>query len=137
MSPDQNKAVVRRWIEARNAHDRDMALALFTDEWRERLTSAFDAMTAAFPDLRITAEDPIAEGDRVVARWSLRGTHRGPFRGIGATGKSVSWSGVDIYTVVDGKIASLVREADNLALLEQLGAAPSRVKPVEGSLAPS
>ena len=126
MSVEENKTLVRRWINARNAHDLDAALALFTDDWRDRLGRAFNGMTTAFPDVQITPEDLIAEENKVVARWTLRGTHRGTFREIPASGRSVTWTGVDIYTVVDGKIAGLVREADNLALLQQLGAAPTK-----------
>ena len=124
MALKENKSIVRRWIEARNAHDLDAAVALFADDWRDRVSRAFNAMTAAFPDAHITAEEMIAEGDKVVARWTLRGTQRGTFRDIPATGRSVAWSGIDVYTVVDGRIAALVREADNLALLQQLGARP-------------
>jgi predicted ester cyclase len=74
--------------------------------------------------VRITPEKRIAEGDKVVLRWTFRGTHRGPLRGIPPAGRTVEWTGVDIYTVAAGQIADLVRAADTLALLQQLGATP-------------
>ena len=64
----------------------------------------------------------IAEGDEVVTRWTMTGTHRGVWGEIPATGKTVQWNGTDIYTVVNGKIAALDRAADSLKLLKQLGA---------------
>jgi steroid delta-isomerase-like uncharacterized protein len=59
---------------------------------------------AAFPDMRITVEDMIAEGDRVAARVSMRGTHQGEFQGIAATGKRVQVQAMDMFRIADGKI---------------------------------
>jgi steroid delta-isomerase-like uncharacterized protein len=118
----ENKAIIRRWIEARNTNNLEAGLALFVDEWHERLTKAFNGITHAFPDVHITEEAMIAEGKDVVLLWTFRGTHLGTFRGIPATGKKIRWTGVDIYTVVDGKIAQSRRESDMLNLMQQLGA---------------
>ena len=63
----------------------------------------------------------IGEGDKVVVWWILHGTHRGPYLNIPATGKSVEWDGLDLYTLADHKITSLTRKADSRSLLEQLG----------------
>ena len=60
---------------------------------------------AAFPDMRITVEDMIAEGDRVSARVTMRGTHQGEFQGIAPTGKRVQVKTIDIFRIADGKIA--------------------------------
>jgi steroid delta-isomerase-like uncharacterized protein len=124
VSVEANKATIRRWIAARNAHDLEGAAACWAAAERAELRRAFAAITAAFPDVRITPEELIGEGNKVVVRWTLRGTHRGPFRGLPPTGRPVVWPGVDVYTVVAGQITELVRAADTLALLEQLGAAP-------------
>lgn len=59
----------------------------------------------AVPDLRLGLEDLIAEGDKVVARWTLRGTHRGTFMGVPATGKAAATAGIIIYRLAGGKIA--------------------------------
>jgi predicted ester cyclase len=123
MSIEANKALVRRWVEARNRNDLGAALELWSDAWRDRVRRAFSGLTKAFPDLHITIETLIAEGETVVLRGRMRGTHRGLFRGIPATGRTVDWPTTDIYTVAAGKLTSVVREGDSLALLEQLGVA--------------
>lgn len=76
---------------------------------------------AAFPDLRFTIEDQIAEGDKVVTRWTMLGTHRGEFMGIAATNKRVQVAGMQVERVVDGKIVEHWRQSDDLGLLQQLG----------------
>jgi steroid delta-isomerase-like uncharacterized protein len=121
MSLEDNEALIRRWIEARNSSDLEAALACWAIETHEWLTPAFNRFSAAFPDIHLTIDDLIAQGDRVVVRWTLTGTHRGVWRGIPATGNTVKWNATDIYTVTKGKIAALVRAADNLAWLKQLG----------------
>ena len=66
----------------------------------------------------------IAEGDRVVARWTLRGTHRGEFMGIAATGKQVSMSGIEIDRFAGDKAVEHWEQADIMSLMQQLGAIP-------------
>jgi steroid delta-isomerase-like uncharacterized protein len=85
------------------------------------LRGAFNAFTDAFLDVKITIQEMSVEGNKVAVRWTFTGTHRGEFQGILATGKAVSWTGIDIYTVTDGKIAGLERARDMLGLLQQLG----------------
>jgi len=78
----------------------------------------------AFPDLHHTIHELVAEGDRVAVRWTMKGTHRGAFSGIPATGKPVAFSAISIYRFQDGKIAQLWAQVDRLGLLQQLGAVP-------------
>jgi steroid delta-isomerase-like uncharacterized protein len=120
----ENKALINRWIEARNTHNVEAAVALFSEDWHNRLRGAFNATTNAFPDVAITINEMIAEGNKVAMHWTFTGTHRGEFQGIPATGKAISWSGIDIYTVMDGKIVEHTRVGDMLGLLQQLGAMP-------------
>jgi steroid delta-isomerase-like uncharacterized protein len=82
------------------------------------------AMRTAFPDLQTTHEDTIAQGDKVVIRWTLSGTHTGPWLGIPPTGRSFGVSGIDIFRILDGKLAELWQEADTLGFLQQLGVIP-------------
>ena len=77
---------------------------------------------SAFPDLHFTVEDEIAEGDKVVTRWSSRGTHQGDLQGIAATGKQTNSSGIIISRVSGGKFVESWSYWDNLGLLRQLGA---------------
>jgi steroid delta-isomerase-like uncharacterized protein len=79
---------------------------------------------AAFPDLHLTVEDQVAEGDRVVTRWTARGTHGGAFMGIASTGKPVSTTGIGIDRVAASQLAETWMQWDSLGLLQQLGALP-------------
>jgi len=114
MSTEENKAIAMRWIDARNASDLDAALALWTDDRHAWLRERFSAFSAAFPDIHLAVEDTIAEGDKVVLRFTLTGTHLGVWAGIPATGKKVTWAVTDIYTLRGGKLAALVRAAPDL-----------------------
>jgi steroid delta-isomerase-like uncharacterized protein len=82
-------------------------------------------LRSAFPDLRVTIEDLLAAGDRVARRFTLRGTHRGPFMGFAATGQAVSAPGLAIDRLADGKLAESWVCVDALGLLRQLGAVPT------------
>jgi steroid delta-isomerase-like uncharacterized protein len=79
---------------------------------------------SAFPDLRLTLDDLVAAGDRVVARWTLAGTHRGAFMGAAPTGKRATTGGIVIYRLEGGRIAEYWGSFDALGLLRQLGALP-------------
>ena len=76
----------------------------------------------AFPDLRFTLEDLIAEGDRCVVRWTVRGTHRGELRGIAPTGKQVTIAGTSTLRIANGKFVEAYVNWDALGLMQQLGA---------------
>lgn len=78
----------------------------------------------AFPDLHHTIHELVAEDDLVAVRWTMKGTHRGAFSGLPATGKPVAFSAISIYRFKDGKIAELWAQVDRLGLLQQLGAVP-------------
>jgi steroid delta-isomerase-like uncharacterized protein len=82
----------------------------------------------AFPDLRLTIEDIIAEGETVMARWSCRGTHKGDLSGIAPTGKQVTISGVSIARFDSGKMVEGWVNWDALGLMQQLGVVPELAK---------
>ncbi|HLK02796.1 MAG TPA: ester cyclase [Candidatus Acidoferrum sp.] len=75
----------------------------------------------AFPDIRLTIEEILAEGETVVARWSCRGTHKGNFNGIAATGKQFHITGVSIARFTNGKMFEGFVNWDALGLMQQLG----------------
>ncbi len=79
---------------------------------------------SAFPDLHFTVEEVIADGDKVVARYSARGTHKGELNGIAPTGKSTNVSGVTIARIANGKVAESWVNWDALGLMRQLGVVP-------------
>jgi predicted ester cyclase len=75
----------------------------------------------AFPDLVITIEDEVVGGDKVVIRWTARGTHLGEFNEISPTGRVVTWTGIDIVRLRDHLIVQLWGSFDAAGLYEQLG----------------
>jgi steroid delta-isomerase-like uncharacterized protein len=79
---------------------------------------------SAFPDLHMTIEDTVAQGDMVVLRWTSRGTHRGELMGLAPTGTVATVTGISIDRFEDGKIAESWTNWDVLGLMRQLGAAP-------------
>ena len=78
----------------------------------------------AFPDMRLTIEDIIAEGETVIARWSCRGQHKGELNGIAPTGKQFAISGVTIARFANGKMVEGYVNWDALGLMQQLGVVP-------------
>jgi predicted ester cyclase len=79
---------------------------------------------SAFPDLRITLHDVIAEGDKVCTRGRFTGTHDGDFMGIGATGKEVDVKYIDLWRLEEGEAVENWVQLDMLGLLQQLGVVP-------------
>ncbi|MDQ3638982.1 MAG: ester cyclase [Actinomycetota bacterium] len=81
----------------------------------------------ALPDLNVTVEDVIAEGDKAVTRWTVRGTHQGEVEEFGPpTGKQVEIKGVTMHRIEGGKIVEEWEGYDNLSILQQLGLAPEQ-----------
>jgi len=140
MSTEENKAAARRAYDALNQGFRTGNLAALDDviaanivdhnpapgqgTGLEGAKQAFSQFFAAFPDLQFTVEDMIAEGDKVASRVTARGTHKGDFQGLPATGKQVTQTGIDILRIAGGKIVERWGEFDNLGLLQQLGVVP-------------
>jgi steroid delta-isomerase-like uncharacterized protein len=137
MSTEDNKAIVRRLIEEglnqRNlaifdelyASDFVYQLGSTTIQGREPYKQFISMSFAAFPDLRFTIEDQVAESDEVVTRWTLRGTHQGPFQDIPPTGKHVMVTGIGINRFANGKIVENWTNMDALGLRQQLGVVPA------------
>jgi steroid delta-isomerase-like uncharacterized protein len=81
----------------------------------------------AFPDLNVTVEDVISEGDNVVTRYTIRGTHQGEIEEFGPpTGRQMELQGITVHRIADGKIVEEWERYDNLSLLQQLGLAPEQ-----------
>ncbi|MBI4672180.1 MAG: ester cyclase [Chloroflexi bacterium] len=89
------------------------------------LKQLFAGFQSAFPDMNISAEDVIAEGDKVAARFVMRGMNTGSFAGMPATGKQVTVEGIDILRVEGGKIVEHWGQYDQLGMMQQLGAVPT------------
>ncbi len=90
-------------------------------------------MREAFPDIHLTIEDQIAEGDRVVTRWTARATHTGPFQGMPPTGRQVRMAATDVDRIVNGKVVECWSQMDDLSLMQQLGVVPTTASRLEGA----
>ena len=77
---------------------------------------------AGLPDVAVTVDDMIAEGDKVACRWTMRGTHTGPLFGFPATGRPVQISGFTFYRIASGKVVEETGAGNSMALLQQIGA---------------
>jgi steroid delta-isomerase-like uncharacterized protein len=131
VSPEENKTLVRRWYEeVLNGQNLPIADEIVAADLvlngqpigRAGITQAAAWVRSIFPDLHVTVEDVVAEGDRVVTRFSARATHRGAFMGIPPTGKTATLRGVHVDQIRDGRIAERWETVDLLALLRDLGA---------------
>jgi len=126
MSAEENKAVVRREQEELWNHtgDLDAAEELFAAGQAEAAKQQAADFRRGFPDVVSTIEDLIAEGDKVVARWRSRATHRGDYMGILPSSKEVEFTGISFYRIEGGKIAESWTVEDQLGLMRQIGAIP-------------
>ena len=82
-------------------------------------------MREGFPDIQWTLEEMVAESDKVAARFTMRGTHQGPFFGVAPTGKKITVQAMNLYRLSNGKFVEERGQPDMLGLLQQIGAAPS------------
>jgi steroid delta-isomerase-like uncharacterized protein len=90
------------------------------------------ALVAAFPDAQNTIEDEIAEGDRVVQRFTTTATHEGEFNGIPATGRRIALPSIYIFRFADGKIVEVWAQTDGLIMMQQLGVIPAPAEAAAG-----
>ena len=140
MSTEDNKALVRRffqefWNQKNLAIADELLAANFVDHTPgsppglppgpEGFKQFASVYFTAFPDLRLTIEEMVAEGDEVVTRWTSHATHSGNFIGIPPTGKSTSITGITINRIVEGKAVETWTNFDMLGLLQQLGVVPA------------
>ena len=134
MSAQENKATVRRLYEEGITQQKpevfdEIISADIIDHTPfpeqapglEGFKGVYAMMLSAFPDYQSTVEEQIAEGDKVVTRFSSEGTHQGEFMGIAPTGNRVRVTGIDIDRLVEGKIVEHWSEADLFAMMTQLG----------------
>jgi steroid delta-isomerase-like uncharacterized protein len=137
---EQNKAIARRTFEeVYSGRNPDAADELYSPDFVDRDPAAPPEMTrgpegvkqqaamykAAFPDLEMTVEDQLAEGDKAVTRWTARGTHEGELMGVPASGTRVTVTGITISRISDGKVEEEWTNWDGLGLMQQIGAIPA------------
>jgi steroid delta-isomerase-like uncharacterized protein len=139
---ENNKAIVRRLLEeVWNQGNLSLVDELFAPNYEVHDATTPDfgrgpesekkrvtLYRSAFPDVRLTIEDIIAEGETVMTRWSCRGTHKGDLSGVAATGKQFTISGITVARLANGKIAEAFVNWDALGLMQQLGVVPELAK---------
>ena len=140
---EENKALIRRFVEEAQSSGKDAALATIDEMMspdfversgvfpsfpttRDGMKQLFTMLHEAFPDLRTTIHDQIAEGDKVVTRKTFHGTHQGELMGILPTGKEVAFDVIDILRIADGKLIDHWAVVDQLGLMQQIGAIPAQ-----------
>ncbi len=136
-----NKAILSRFHDAVNNGDAEV-ISKTIDELVEpdvlfhapvptgatgaqALKQVWTVLLRAFPDIHVAVEDVIAEGDEVVARNAVTGTHQGEYRGVPPTGKHVTYNEIFIFRVAGGRIAEIWGVVDALAQMKQLGMIPA------------
>ncbi|MCZ0998566.1 ester cyclase [Streptomyces mirabilis] len=96
-----------------------------TQQGRDTYLGIIAANMKAFPDLRWTVEDMRAEGDTVAIRYTMTGTHKGPFAGVETTGRAIRAKSMAFYRLAHGKIVEERAQLDMLSILQQMGAIPA------------
>jgi steroid delta-isomerase-like uncharacterized protein len=138
MSAEENKDLARRSWESLSERNPDLIEEFYPpdlvwhapdqdirgyEEARQFVSTFFDA----FPDINITVEDAIAEGDQAVTRYTIRGTHRGETEEFGPpTGRQMEVEGITIHRIEGGKIVEEWERYDNLSVMQQLGLVPEQ-----------
>jgi len=139
MSEADNKAIIRRFVEdglnKRNAalidevysaeylgHDPERPTPRRIEDLRQGMAGLLGKV---FPDAQYSIESLVAEGDLVVWHWTFRATHQGELMGIPPTGKPISFSGVNIFRMANGKVVEDWVYRDTVGMLRQLGAMPT------------
>jgi steroid delta-isomerase-like uncharacterized protein len=133
-----NKAVFRRALDALNTGDGEIISTTVDEVFQpdvlirtplpiqatgpQAIKEVFATLHRAFPDLHVTIDDLIEEGDKVVARQTVTGTHQGEYMGLPPTGKPVTYDEIFIFRFVDGRVAETWGVVDVLSQMKQLGA---------------
>jgi steroid delta-isomerase-like uncharacterized protein len=135
MSTETNKAMVRRYLEqVWNERRRDLFEEFVAEDivhhpdlggpGLDPIKAFYDMALNGLPDSHLSIEEEIAEGDKVVVRFTMRATHEGELMGIPPTGKKVTQTGITIFRLADGKIVWMWQEDSSLELMQQLGVIP-------------
>lgn len=138
MSVEENKNLVRRCIDQGfNKQNIAVIEEFFAPDIiphplpptvphdREGFKRFFSMLLSAFPDYHLAIEDMIAEGDKVVIRSALSGTHKGEFMEIAPTDKRITWTGIEIWRIEKEKVVEIWGELNMMAMMQQLGAGPT------------
>src|SRR5215208_2186107 len=134
---EENKAIARRWADIWNQGNLDLVDEIYAPDYVnhdltmpddvrgvEGVREFYSKYLNTFSDAEITIEDQLAEGDKVVTRWTARGTHTGELMGVPPSGNRVEVAGITISRIEGGKVAEEWDSYDALGLMQQIGAIP-------------
>jgi steroid delta-isomerase-like uncharacterized protein len=138
MTTETNKAVMGRFLQFINTASEKLAEELISTDAVFHVPgrpepmrgpagylAIIGMMRGGFPDIQWTLEEVIAEGDKVAARFTMRGTHRGAFFGVPPTGKTIAVQAMNFYRLSGGQFVEERGQPDLLGLLQQIGAVPT------------
>jgi steroid delta-isomerase-like uncharacterized protein len=138
MTVETNKIVMHRFLEFINSASESLAQELISPDAIFHVPGSpepmrgpagylaiIGMMRGGFPDIQWTLEEMVAEGDKVAARFTMRGTHRGTFFGVPPTGKTIAVQAMNIYRLSGSQFVEEHGQPDMLGLLQQIGAVPA------------
>lgn len=134
MTTDRNKQAIRNLYETIiNERKLDQLNTVISDEFTsdglapgvEGYRQTVTSLVEGFPDIKFTIEDLLADGNKVIVRWSWKGSHTGSFRGIPASNKTINNDAIVIYEFKDGKAIRSWLQGDRLGVLQQMGIVPT------------
>lgn len=138
MTSNANKSIMHRFVEFINTANEQLAEELISPNaifyvpgqpepmrGPAGYLAIIEMMRSGFPDIQWTLEDMVAEDEKVAARFTMRGTHKGAFFGVPATGKSIEVTAMNFYRFTNRQIVEEYGQPDMLGLLQQIGAVPT------------
>jgi len=142
-TPEVNKAAFKRFHDAASTGDEQILFTMIDElvapdavvrtplpidaTGPEALKQVWAMLFRIYPDIHLTVEDVIAEGDKVVGRTTVTGTHQGEFMGVAATGKSVTYNEIFIFRFADGRVVETWGVVDVYAQMKQIGVIPAQL----------
>lgn len=136
-SAAEKEALVRQVLDLIDERKLDAAFQLYAEDYiyhgpggqelrgRDGIRGLWDVYLTGFPDLSSTVEDMISQGDKLVLRWTIRGTHTGEFLGVPASNRKITLPITEIFRIADGQLVEAWDQYDRLGLMEQIGGIPA------------
>ena len=132
---EQNEAIVRQVLKLIDERKLDEAFELYALDYiyhgpagelrgRDGIRGLWEVFLAGFPDLHSTVEDMVSQGDKVVLRWRIEGTHTGEFMGVAPSNKKINLGVTEIFRCANGQLVEAWDQFDQLSLMRQIGAIP-------------
>jgi steroid delta-isomerase-like uncharacterized protein len=136
MAQSENVTVIENAVQQMNSGNLEGYLEMYADDLtlhgyppevqgKEGVSAFYASFAKAIPDINLTLEDTMGDGDRVAVRYRIRGTHQGELMGVPASGNEVDVDGQSFFRFVDGKVAERWQSLDVMTLMQQIGALPA------------